>query len=252
MDADLVVRAVCRALVLPPGGPLLLGFAGLALLGRAPRAGRALIATGLGMLLLLSVPLVGDLLSRLAERYPPLDLGHPPAAEVIVVLAGGVRRNAAGGEGAEVQRETLERLAYAARLARVTGLPLLLSGGSVEPGEAEARVMQRTLRADFGLEARWLETRSRTTRENARETASLLAPLGLRHVLLVTSATHMRRALGEFLAAGLDAVPAPVAGTGGFGHGLLAWLPNVGALERSHEALYELAGELVARRDRGR
>src|SRR5208282_5554039 len=170
MDADLAVRAVCRALVLPPGGSLLLGCVGLALLGRAPRAGRALIAAGLGTLLLLSVPLVGDLLNRLAERYPPLDLAHRPSADVIVVLAGGVRRNAAGEEHAVVQGETLERLAYAARLARLTGLPLLLSGGSVEPGEAEARIMQRTLRADFALDARWLETRSRTTRENARET----------------------------------------------------------------------------------
>ncbi|HXQ64557.1 MAG TPA: YdcF family protein [Steroidobacteraceae bacterium] len=252
MDADLAVRAVCRALVLPPGGPLLLGCAGLALLGRAPRAGRVLIALGLGSLLLLSLPLVGDSLIRLAQRYPPLDLGRPPSADVIVVLAGGVRRNATGEQSAVVQGETLERLAYAARLARRTGLPLLLSGGSVEPGESEARIMQQTLRADFALDARWLETGSRTTRENARQTAALLAPLGLKHVLLVTSAIHMRRAVGEFAATGLDIVPAPVAGTGEIGHGLLAWLPSADGLEHSHEALYELAGELVARLDGGR
>jgi uncharacterized SAM-binding protein YcdF (DUF218 family) len=252
MDADLAVRAVCRALVLPPGGPLLLGCAGLAVLGRAPRAGRALIAAGLGALLLLSVPVVGEVLSRLAERYPPLDLARPPPADLIVVLGGGIRRNPAGEAGAVPQPETLERLAYGARLARVTGLPLLLSGGSVEPGEAEALVMQRALKADFGLEARWLEARSRTTRENARATAALLAPLGSRRVLLVTTANHMQRALAEFAAAGVAAVPAPVGGTGAIGHGLTAWLPSVGALRHSHEALYELAGELVARLDRGR
>jgi uncharacterized SAM-binding protein YcdF (DUF218 family) len=252
MDADLALRAVCRALVLPPGGPLLLGFAGLALRRRTPRAGHALIAASLGVLLLLSVPVVGEVLSRAADSDPPLDLGRLPSADVIVVLAGGVRRNPAGGEGAVPRPETLERLAHGARLARLTGLPLLLSGGSVEPDESEARVMQRTLKADFALEARWLEQRSRTTRENARETAALLAPLGLRHVLLVTSAIHMRRARAEFAAAGLDAIAAPAGGTGAIGHGLAAWLPTVTALQCSHDALYELAGELVARLDHGR
>jgi len=107
--------------------------------------------------------------------------------------------------------------------------------------------MQATLKRDFGLEARFVERRSRTTRENARETAALLAPAWIKNVVLVTSAVHMHRAVAEFEAAGVTVVPAPVGGTLTVGRGLLAWLPRPSALERSRDALYEIAGSLVAR-----
>lgn len=252
MDADLAFRAVCRALVLPPLGPILLGVAGLLLLRRRPRTGRALVALALATLLVLSVPVASDALNRAVEDYPPLDLTRPVAADVIVVLGGGIRHDAPPEAAAEPTAATLERLAEAAGIARATGLPLLLSGGVVEPGPAEADAMQATLRRDFGLEARWLERRSRTTRENAVESAALLRSLGLTRVVLVTSAAHLRRSVAEFHAVGIEVVPAPAGVTGAAAHGLGAWLPKASALLRSQAALYELAGGLVARVGRGR
>lgn len=247
MDAELALRAVARALVLPPCGPLLLGFLGLALLRGWPRVGRALVAIGLTVLLVLSLPVASDVLTLTVEEYPPLGAAQPVPVGAIVVLAGGIRRNAADPAGAALLPESLERLAGGAALARRTGLPLVLSGGSVEPGPAEADVMQATLKRDFGLEARFLERRSRTTRENARETAALLAAVWIKNVVLVTSANHMRRAVAEFEAAGVTVVPAPVGATLTVGRGLTAWLPRASALERSCSALYEIAGSLVAR-----
>jgi uncharacterized SAM-binding protein YcdF (DUF218 family) len=47
-----------------------------------------------------------------------------------------------------------------------------------------------------------LETRSRNTRENARYSAQLLDARKMHHILLVTSALHMERAMGEFSAQG--------------------------------------------------
>ncbi|HUO96453.1 MAG TPA: YdcF family protein [Steroidobacteraceae bacterium] len=251
MDADLAFRALARALVLPPGGPLLLGVLGLALLRRWPRTARLCIATAIAVLLLLSLPVVSDVLTLAVEEYPPLGASQPVPVGAIVVLGGGMRHNAADPSGAALLPAGLERLAGGAVLARRTGLPLVLSGGRVEPGPAEAEVMQATLKRDFGLEARFLETRSRTTRENARETAALLAPAWIKNVVLVTSAVHMRRAVAEFEAAGITVIPAPVGGTIAVGRGLGAWLPKASALARSTEALYELLGELVARIDRG-
>jgi uncharacterized SAM-binding protein YcdF (DUF218 family) len=247
MDAELAVRAIARALVLPPGGPVLLGFLGLALLRFWPRLGRALVAAGLALLLFLSMPVVGDVLSLAVEEYPPLGASQPVPVGAIVVLAGGSRRNATEPGGVAPTPETLERLAGGAALARRTGLPLLLSGGSVAQGPAEADVMQATLKRDFGLEARFLERRSRTTRENARESAALLAPAWIKNVVLVTTAVHMRRAVAEFEAAGVTVIPAPVGGTLTVSYGLAAWLPKPSALERSWEALYEIAGLAVAR-----
>jgi len=241
MDTDLLVRAVCRAIVLPPGGPLLVGAVGLALLRRRPRTGRALLALALAALLVLSLPVGAGLLTRAAERYPAL--APPwPAADVIVVLGGGISHGAVP----EPSPASLERLAAGARLARATGLPLFLSGGVVDGAEAEARVMQRALRTEFGLEARWLETRSRTTEENARESVPMLRALGLGRVILVTSAVHMPRAVAEFRAAGLEVIPAPVGASEGYPHGVRAWLPSATALARSQAALYELAGRAVA------
>jgi uncharacterized SAM-binding protein YcdF (DUF218 family) len=247
VDAELALRAVARALVLPPGGPLLLAFLGLAVLRWSPRAGRALIATGLTVLLVLSLPVVGDVLTLTVEDYPPLGAAQPVPVGAIVVLSGGMRRDGANASGATLLPASLERLAGGAALARRTGLPLVLSGGAVEPGPAEADVMQAVLKRDFDLEARFLERRSRTTRENARQTAALLATAWIKNVVLVTSAVHMRRAVAEFEAAGVTVIPAPVGGTVAVGGGLTAWLPRPAALERSCSALYEIAGTLVAR-----
>ena len=247
MDAELAFRALARAFVLPPGGPLLLAFLGLGVLRWWPRIGRALAAAGLTILLVLSLPVVSDVLALAVEEYPALSASQPVAAGAIVVLAGGIRRNAAEPGGAALSGDSLERLAGGAALARRTGLPLVLSGGSVEPGPAEADVMQLTLKRDFGLEARFLERRSRTTRENARETAALLAPAWIKNVVLVTSAVHMRRAVAEFEAAGVTVLPAPVGGTLTVGLGLTAWLPRPSALARSRDALYEVGGLAIAR-----
>ncbi len=246
MTGELLLRAVCRALVLPPGGPVLLAVAGCVLLARRPRLGRALIATGLALLLGLSLPAVADLVSLGVQRYPPLDAARLPSADLIVVLGGGVLRNADDPAGPVPTPATLERLATAARLARASALQILLSGGALGGAEPESVGMARALKTEFGLEARWLETRSRTTEENALECARLLKPLGLRRVLLVTSATHMRRSVEEFRAAGLEPLPAPAPGTLHAALGVRGFLPNASALERSAAALYELAGEIVA------
>jgi uncharacterized SAM-binding protein YcdF (DUF218 family) len=87
-----------------------------------------------------------------------------------------------------------------------------------------------------------LETRSRTTRENAVETARLARDKGFQRVLLVTSALHMRRAAGAFRAVGLEVVPAPtdfsVLGTGR----LPNLLPDAGSLEATTATLHEWIG----------
>src|SRR5262249_36962705 len=149
----------------------LLALAALVLLQRVPRLARAALATALLALLALSLPLLANPLERAAEAYPLLDPGQLPDAPLIVVLGGGSVRDSADPAGPTPTAATLERLAYGAKLARLTGKPLLLSGGSPAGAEPEALAMQRALKADFGLEARWLETRSRTTEENADETA---------------------------------------------------------------------------------
>ena len=85
-------KTLLRILILPPAGPLLLAIIGALLLRRRPRLGRVLLATGLGSLWLLSLPVVADVLTRTAQHYPALDLNLPLQAQAIVILGGGGQR----------------------------------------------------------------------------------------------------------------------------------------------------------------
>ena len=245
MDAEHALRAIARSLVLLPMGPILLAAYGLWLGRHRPAAGRLVAGGALVLLLALSLPVVANRVSMGIERYPPLDPMRPFQADVIVVLGGGMRRPPPPAI-AEPGADTLERLAGGAELARRTGLPLLVSGGSLDSAPPEADGMAAALHRQFGLDARFLERRSRDTHENAIESARLLRAAGLRRVALVTSAVHMPRAVAEFEAAGLEVVPAPVAPASVAGDDLIDWLPRPSALETSYAALYEAAGQVVA------
>jgi uncharacterized SAM-binding protein YcdF (DUF218 family) len=243
-----IARKVLAALVLPPTGPLLLAFAGLAVLGRRPRLGRTLAWLGMAALLLLSLPVVSHVLLRTLAP-PALDLRRPVDAQAIVILGGGVRRNAAEFGGDTLGRLTLERVRYGALVARATGLPVLVSGGSVYGGTAEAALMKRALEEEYRLEVRWSEQRSRDTRSNAAETASILLPAGITRVLLVAHGFDMPRASAEFASAGFQVTPAPTVISKqdfSFDHAV-ELLPTMSALQGSYYALYELLAEAVRR-----
>ena len=104
---------------------------------------------------------------------------------------------------------------------------------------------------DLGVPAQAiaLEETSRNTRQNADYSAALLKARDIEHILLVTSALHMPRALALFKAQGLEVTPAPTDFEAGQEppHGLLAWLPDAGALNGSALAMKELVGLWVGR-----
>jgi uncharacterized SAM-binding protein YcdF (DUF218 family) len=242
MDPLFLVRIVARSWLMPPAALLLLALVGVLLAGRWPRLGRTIAALGIVGVLAMAMPVVGVRLVRLVEVVPPLDLSKPTGAGAVVVLAGGARRGPVPGEPDEPTTATLERVAKGAEVARATGLPVLFSGGSVLPGSAESAAMQRAYGRYFGLQARWLEQRSRTTSENALYSAEMLRREGIHRVVLVTSANHMRRAVRDFEAVGLEVVAAPVGGSMQTGRGLAAWLPTAGTLRASADAIYEYVG----------
>ncbi|MCP1672973.1 uncharacterized SAM-binding protein YcdF (DUF218 family) [Natronocella acetinitrilica] len=236
-------------LVLPPGGPVILGLIGLLLWRR--KLGKGLVVLSLASLYALSTPLLSFALVSPLERTAALpvddlpDIGEPAA---IVVLGGG-RRMAAPEYGADtVNWWSLERVRYGARLHRQLGLPLLVSGGT--PGDdqvAEAALMATALEEDFGAPVTWLEPRSRNTQENAYFSAGILQDAGIDHVILVTSALHMPRSVKAFERAGVSRVtPAP---TGFLGRPAdepliraAALLPDRHSLQRSTAALHEHLG----------
>ncbi|MES2562426.1 MAG: YdcF family protein [Pseudomonadota bacterium] len=241
------LKKILIALVLPPTGPLLIAIIGLMLLKSRPKLGRSLAWLGLLALLILSLPIVSDRLLRAVYDQGPLDFSQIGHAQAIVVLGGGVRRNAAEYAGDTVGRLTLDRVRYGALVARRTGLPILVTGGVVFSGAPEATLMKRTLEEEFQVAVRWTEAISRNTRGNAIESAKILQTAGIRSVILVGHSFDMPRALAEFAAAGLDVLPAPTHVPSGTFEGVLDLMPSLGALQSSYYALYELLANTARR-----
>ncbi len=228
---------------LPPAS---LGLTALLLL-LLGRRGRTLGIVALGLLVLLSLPIVS------LPLMAALDVEEPPAADqpvasgtgpgAIVILSADVQRTAIPGL-AEIGPLTLERERAGAALARRTGLPVLVTGGLVTAPPPVGALMAASLATDFGVPVRWAETRSGTTWENATMSVPLLRASGIDQVYVVTHAWHMRRALLAFRRAGMKAVAAPVRQD--------LWptpdaddlLPRTTSWERSARALHEWVGLL--------
>jgi uncharacterized SAM-binding protein YcdF (DUF218 family) len=235
-----VAKKQLAGLVLPPTGPLLVALAGLLMLKQLPRLGRGLAWIGMGVLFLLSLPVVEGGLSWLLYRDGPVDLRLAQEAQAVVILGGGLRRAAPEYGGDTLGRLTLDRVRYGARVARQTGLPVLVTGGSIANSATEADVMARALDDEFGIRARWRETDSSNTHENAQFSAAILKRAGVERVLLVSHGFDVPRAKAEFEAAGLQIIPAPTYISGFSIESPRDFMPNMATLQSSYYVCYEL------------
>lgn len=240
MDVLFFGKKLLQALIQPPGGLLIVAACGLMLLSRRPRLGRWLLVIALTALATLSAPFVASVLVRGVSLERP-NSDEIVTAQAIVVLAGGVR-TATPEFGDTVSEETLERVRYAAALARRYRLPILVSGGSGSGGTAAAQVMARTLREEFGVDVQWLESRSRDTRENALFSQPILRRAGITRVLLVTHDIHQRRSVAEFRRVGLEPVPMAVTTLSAPRLTWRAVLPSADALDISSDVAHEVLG----------
>ncbi|MES2408332.1 MAG: YdcF family protein [Pseudomonadota bacterium] len=230
------------AVLLPPLNFILLGFAGFILLRRQPTLARTLILMSLAFLAILSMPAVGNRLLGQLEPYPALNPAHLPQADAIVILGAGTYFDAPEYGGDTVDSMELERLRYGARLARKTGLPILVTGGRPTGGKAQAVMMKAVLEQDFHVPVRWEETHSNTTWENARNSYALLAPTKVRRILLVTHAWHLPRAVYSFEKAGFSVIPVGTGFTSSQKIRVMDFVPQPRGLLDSYFATHEAIG----------
>ena len=256
-----IATKIQALLLLPPGVIIVLALLGFLIQIRWMLAGSLVVALSLTALLILSLPLTGyELMRGIETRFPPLrlttaaDAGPPPGA--IVILGGGRYTDATEyGEGDSVNRQTLERLRYGAHLHRLTGLPILVSGGAPYGEQvSEAALMQATLTRDFQVQARWIEDKSATTYENAKYSKKLLVEAGIRRIYLVTHAAHMPRAVWVFENFGVDTIPAPMGYTtfSKVYRETLGYFPSAYGLQLSSDALRERLGLMWYKHKYGR
>lgn len=236
---------VIKIWLLPPGIVILALLLGLLFWKR--RWARGLMAFTTLTLYLLSTPWVSGLLASGLES-PPSSIAElrEAGAQAILVLTADYYSDAPELAGQDTAgRLTRDRLAWAARLHRQTGLPLVISGGDLGHLESSlAEMAERELSETFGLLPLLLESQSGNTWQNAIHSARLLQAKGISRVLLVTHAWHMPRARFSMEQAGIEVVPAPTYFISGRGEGMEAsdWLPTASGLLDSYFCLHEYLG----------
>lgn len=235
-------KPVLTALLLPPVPLLLLVLVGTRLVLPRRGWGWTVVAIAVSLLWLSACTGTAQWLRRIdaspATALTAADLGAlrseaagrvPPA---IVVLGAGMEPYAPEYGVASLSAASLERLRYGIWLGRQTGAPVAFSGGIgwAQPvGTPEARVAAQIAAAEYGRPLKWVEDESRDTRENAARSIALLKRAGVRHVVVVTHAYHMPRALRAFEEAARGEMriqPAPLGLVRGVDTALLAWLPS--------------------------
>ncbi len=194
---------------------ILLALGGGLLWTRWRRAGRILLSGTILFLLTISVLPIGEgLLATLEDRFPPVRSLKPPV-DGIIVLGGAVQQFITRQRGQTALNKHAERMTEfvglanrfpAARLA-YTGGSASVFGQGVKETEAARLFFER-----IGLDPARVsyEGRSRNTYESALFSHRLLRPRAGERWVLVTSATHMPRAIGTFRKAGWDVLPYPV------------------------------------------
>ncbi len=217
------------------------------------RAGRssALVAAAALLLYAFSTEPVANRIMRWVEASAVSTFQPSVTYDAAIVLSGAVDAAASRATHRVELTAAADRIVAGFELLREgRAKAILLSGGPVnpEPGEpSEAERLAGALRA-WGIapERIVIEGASRNTRENAVESARVVAARGWKRLLLVTSAAHLPRALGCFRAVGLAPDALPVDRRAGDGRGE-SWLPRASALSQSTEALHELAGRAAYR-----
>ncbi len=237
-----------REYILPPGCLIALLGVCIAVAGRFPKAARGGAAVVLLALFALSTAPLSHALSAWAESEPPLDPQRLEAfaPQAIVVLGAGAHPDPAEFDAPAVPSTTSwMRVVYAAEVARATELPVLTSGGYGDtPMSSEAAAMAWAL-GRFGVDTEWVESQSTNTQENAELSAPLLKKAGVERILLVTSASHARRARLCFEREGLQVLSAPTEFRirAKLDRGYLGLLPSGRQFYHSSEALRALLAE---------
>jgi uncharacterized SAM-binding protein YcdF (DUF218 family) len=166
------------------------------------RTVQGLVAVVVAYLLIFQTPLIWWLASPLQVS------AAPQPADAIVVFAGGVGESGQAGGGYQ------ERVAAAVDLYRAGHASHIVLSSGFRFVFQEAEVMKNLAVANgVPADAILLEEAATNTRENVVLTGAILRERGWKHILLVSSPYHMKRALLTWRRSAPDVavVPTPVA-----------------------------------------
>ena len=216
---------------------------------------RKLLLCSLLLLVTLSSPLVASpLIGLLESRYSPPQLTSSDRFDAIVVLGGGVDEKGSLRPTTEPSSYSRNRTTCGVDLSQQGYAPtLVLTGGDARifgTGPQEAVEMKRwAIRLGVPESATKIDTEARNTYENATGTKRLIGPAS---ILLVSSASHLPRAVPIFTKQGFRVTPTPC----DYASQNLPrenWdnidpfdaLPNDTSLQQTREVVSEVAGIVI-------
>ncbi len=191
-------------------------------------------STGLG------VALITEPLEARFSAFSPEEL---PNGDVIVVLGGGIAPEGRYGRWADLNG-SVDRIVTAAELWHAKKAErIVVSGGAVVGPTAEAdRMAELLFRLGVPHNSIIKESESKNSWENATKVAGVLLP-NSSHIMLVTSATHMRRSLALFRAQGFQVTAVPTDHQiPKYSEPVPPWLPTIRSLDLTTRAIHEWVG----------
>ena len=255
----LVLSKLVPLIVYPVGSTIvLLGATMIFASCRLRRCSIASLVGGLAWLWICSTPLIAERFAANLERqYPAVALADTPVADVAIVLGGGIGLPIAPRVDIELSGAA-GRVLQAARLYRAGKVKrILVTGGNMPwaPASATEADITRGLLVEWGVPNSAIQTagRSRNTHENALEIAEMRRENGFASALLITSATHMPRAMACFRRAAIPVTASTVNVTVVDGRNeqlldtIFKYLPDVAALATTTNAMKEWIGLWVYR-----
>lgn len=182
---------------------------------RAARAWLSIVVAGYTIISIYPIPhAIGHLWGRSFAPFSQADV--PPGRTAVVLLGSGgfTAVDWSSGRIGSPDPAGLSRTLEAARIYRLIDPAWVVSsGGRLEPESFDYPLgaMMKDVLVRLGVPATRVivKEQARDTHDEAQNVARLLPTLRVDHVVLVTSAVHMRRAVAVFRAAGVPVIPAP-------------------------------------------
>lgn len=178
------------------------------------RVGKFTFYTGVVFFCVVGVSPAGPWALKALEDRFARPSSFPADIRGIIILGGSFKRELCVARGTTCYNSASGRFIEALRLTQNHPLlPILFTGGGtpIKNGASEASIAKH-IAQDLGIDlTRFMfENKSKNTVENAVLSYQMIRPQSQDKWLLVTSANHMPRAVGDFRRAGWQVIPYPV------------------------------------------